>query len=156
MARMSRSVSYCVNPECDDAGSGRFHLGKVDPETYCNICHQLSTIVPETFDYSGGQPYRQVRVEYDYFAPEARYRGLAIVTNEAIPEAEGGIHTFRSPLIKTPKRALTAAEHRLSNLSQGQQPDQLHTTVNFDKPFDEVKRELEAFGTALDDSGLAL
>ncbi len=142
MARpLLRGVSYCSTEECREWKAPRFHLSAVfDPDKpyYCHCCRTPCEMVVDSFDYTGGHPFRQVRVEFDYDSLEHRYRAVAIVTNHA---CEGiGVHTFRTAMIKTEKRALEIAECRLSNLSFGADADRCFALVNFDHPLEEVKR----------------
>ncbi len=139
--RIRRGCGFCLSPECARQHQAQFLLGSRDTFS-CNVCNTSGLYVEETFDYILGQPYRQVRVEFDYDSHTREYRGLAIVTNEDIPEGEGGVHTYRSPLYKTPKRALQAAEHRLSNLTVGRDADGYEITISWDDPMPKYKAAL--------------
>ena len=149
MGRLKRSVTYCMNETCDQWIKPRFHLGPIlDAELLCCKCAGNAVIVSESFDYSGGNPCRQVRVEFNYCPLDERYLGLVIVTNEDL--LEGGVYTFKTPLLKTQRRALQVAEERLSNLSLNQLADSLPAYINFDLPLEDVKRALRALVPGLE------
>ncbi len=140
MAKLARAVMLCTTPECREWKQGRFMLASqfLEVERYCACCGGPVDFVPDTFDYTGGQPYRQVRVEYDYDCIEHRYRAIAIVTNE---DSEGiGVHTYRTAVVKTEKRALQIAESRLSNLCAGQDAAQYSLIIDFADSLEEIKR----------------
>lgn len=147
-SRMQRGVGYCTTSNCSREYKANFLLGPT-AAFRCLECRTDGLFVPETFDYKRGQPYRQVRVEYDYDPALCKYRGLAIVTDESIPEDRGGVHTFRSPLFKTSKRALDAAALRLSNLRAGLEPGGLLVLLDFDAPIEEFRAKLRAWESRL-------
>ncbi len=137
--RLLRGVSFCSTESCDQWKNPRFHLAPDFTRDYrCHKCGAPCEMVCDTFDYKGGQPFKQVRVEFDWDSVEHRYRQIAIVTNEA---SEGvGVHTFRTAMIKTQQRALEIATARLSNLACGDDVERHFVLVNLDHSLDEVKR----------------
>lgn len=137
--RLLRGVSFCPSEWCDQWKNPRFHLVPDFTRTYhCHKCAAPCEMVSDTFDYKGGQPFRQVRVEFDWDSVEHRYKQIAIVTNE---DSEGiGVHTFRTAMIKTQQRALEVATARLSNLTYGDDAEQHFVLVNLDHSLEEVKR----------------
>lgn len=139
MARLLRGVSFCLTEQCREWKIAKFYLAPDFTRVYyCHICGSPCEMVADTFDYTGGQPFKQVRVEFDYDSVEHRYRQIAIVTNE--DSAGTGVHTFRTAMIKTQQRALEIATARLSNLACGDDAERHFVLVNLDHSLEEVKR----------------
>ena len=168
MARMRRAVGYCTNiggaadknPGCEDYAKGVFLLNCGD-EFYCPRCRQLGFIVHERgiVRDNNGDPFKEVKVEFNYDPVGTRFREIAVVRDEAI-EGRGSQYTLMSPLIKTEQRALKVAEAILANLQRAGNlgddiPSTTETIISFDVEVDEFARQMEKLGEEWEKSSLA-
>jgi hypothetical protein len=121
---MRRGVGYCTNlgsrdeQGCSDYAKGIFLVNHGKDFT-CPVCNKSGTIVMEQGIPSKrlAEPYKEVRVEFNFDPVHMKFQGIAIVRDEAIP-TQGSKYTLLSPLIKTENRALKVAEAILGNLQR--------------------------------------
>jgi hypothetical protein len=164
---MKRAVGYCSNvgnltlPGCEDYSKGVFLLnhGKT---FYCPRCRHLGKVVKEAgfADHVEDQPFKEVRVEFNYDPVEDRFREIAIVRDEAI-FGSGSKYTLMSPLIKTEKRALKVSEailanlQRYSNILEDGIPKTTEIIISFDEDVDVFSRKLKDLGEEWESSTLS-
>jgi hypothetical protein len=116
----NRAVGYCMNVggenACDDWGRGTFLLNHGN-KFICRHCQEEGMLVPERGLQARreGEPFKEVRVEYNYDPVGTRYQEVAIVRDDAIT-CTGSRYTLFSPLVKTEIRALKVADSILANL----------------------------------------
>lgn len=119
--KMSRSVGYCKDTECEDYAKGTFLINHGDT-FWCPRCKKIGFIEAEAGTSTGDWGiYKEVRIEYNYDPTERRYRELAIVRDESL-WGRNNVYTLKSPLIRTEKRALKVAESMLANLNMQEHP----------------------------------
>jgi len=138
-----------MTEECPDYAKGVFLINA--SQFKCTKCNSQTHVVGEVAQIlNDSKMFREVRVEFNYDPLALRYRDVALVRNEDedLPK-DANVLTVFSPLIKTDKRALRVAESYLAQMSltpatKGDDvPHIRETLLNFDKPMNEVKRELE-------------
>jgi hypothetical protein len=166
---MKRAVGYCINvggaaerdSGCEDYAKGVFLLN-CGEEFYCPRCRQPGFIVHERgiVRRNNGDPFKEVKVEFNYDPVGTRFREIAIVRDEAI-WGRGSQYTLMSPLIKTEQRALKVAEAILANLqrvgtdSSDGIPSTTETIISFDVKVDEFARQMAKLGEEWEKSSLA-
>jgi len=159
----SRSIGYCLKLECEDHHKGVFLLNSGD-EFYCPRCSNQGAIIPERgfSTVVESQPFKEVRINYNYSPAEDRYLETAIVKDESIRE-EGSVYTLISPMIKTERRALKVAEAILSNLQRYSDlvpfddndiPRTTEVIVSFDVERSEFTNKMVSLGKQLEKSSL--
>ena len=116
MIRVQKAVGFCYNEFCDAKLKGTFLLNH-GPRFYCPSCRAEGETVSETTEVIAGanSKWKEVRVEFDYDPVDRRFRAVAIVKDNSIL-GQGNKFLFKSPLVKTEKRALVMAESFLANL----------------------------------------
>ncbi len=160
MAGMKRGLGYCENTECEDYVKGVFLLNH-DDTFGCPRCRQPGKIEKERgFSTGNSDSFKEVQVEYNFDLIHRIYREIAIVRDESL-WGPNNVYTLQSPLIKTARRALKAAEAILANLNRYPGPlsgdDILRTTetmLSFDDDFDEFSRKLQQLSKEWEASGL--
>jgi len=161
MARPTRGVGYCRNPDCEDRGKGVFLLNHVGTFN-CPDCRQPGLVERETGFFEGDTGvFREVRVEYNY-DPEAHgYRDVAIVRDVSLWDASN-TYTLRSPLVRTEKRALKVAEALLANLNRcasvlgkDEIPSSSETVLSLDDDLAEFTAKLRTLASEWESSGLS-
>ncbi len=151
---MRRGVGFCLNTQCENYARSVFLLNH--GEYKCDVCRVIGINVEETGTFEEvSENWKEVRVEYDYCPLEAKYKSIAIITDNSL-EGIHNVYTLRSPLIKTAKRASKTAENLLATLQGfkkievGCVPRALPKEIHFDAPLDEVKRELDIISKTWD------
>jgi len=146
-SKMKRAVGFCVDTECEHYGNSMFLLNQQGP--YICQCGKKGIIEEERSEVEQrSDHWKEVRVEWDYEFATRAYRGVAIVTDNAL-EGEHSTYVLFSPLIKTERRALKVAESILATLQNGEKiegdaiPRVTEKIVHFDAPLDIVKKEIE-------------
>lgn len=168
MASMRRGVGYCMNEGgilaegCEDFAKGVFLLnhGKT---FYCPRCRHQGLVLEEagSVDRRIGEPFKEVRVEYNYDPLTKTFREIAIVRDEAIPSV-GSSYVLKSPLIKTEKRALKVAESILANLQRydfiatDDIPRATEILISFDEDYGTLAKKLKCLGDEWEKSSLAV
>lgn len=144
MAFTSRAVGFCYNTECADYLKGVFLLN-YGLTFYCPLCRGLGEIVQEErIDHPADNGlYTKVEVEFDYDTLGRKYKSRAIVRIEG--SAGQGSYVYRSPLVKTERRALKIGEQVLCALNAGLPKDRLtqEKTLTFDCTRDDFKAQME-------------
>ncbi len=117
---MKRGVGFCENAECEDFSKGVFLLSH-GTTFYCPRCRGLGNVVPEHGHTDNDhQVFREAHVHFNYEPIEKRYREIAIVRDDSLPENDANTYHLFSPLIRTEVRALKVAESILGNLNRYQ------------------------------------
>ncbi len=143
----NRSCGFCLNEKCDDEHRGVFLLNH-GAEYWCNSCRVMGRVIKERGSFKGEGKFREVRIEFDYDSQVNKFRQVAIVL--ADDTAEGKSFLFRSPLIRTDKRALKVAEGMLANLrrrpgiQQGDIPTQDEMILCWDASKEDIQRTLRS------------
>lgn len=172
-----RGVLICNNPQCEEFQKQTFalltgkerampllclgHTGKSTAYEYAPKCGQKRELLLENEFYTlGTKLFRQVRVDWEYDVIERRYRNVAIVTDESLPQ-NAGIYTLQTPLVKTEKRALIVAENILSNLQRQHAAIEsarvsAETVLRFDNSKEVFEEQLNRLSSILTESTLAL
>jgi predicted RNA-binding Zn-ribbon protein involved in translation (DUF1610 family) len=148
--RMRRAVGWCLKDECSEYCKGVFLLNHGQVFT-CPKCGTQALVIDEEAQILNNcKEFREVRVEYNFDPVLMKYREIAIVRdeNDDLPK-NANVLTLRSPLIKTDKRALRVAESYLAQMyltpvTKGEDlPPVRETTLDFDRPIDSVRKDLE-------------
>ena len=116
---IKRSVGYCTNVECDEVFKGVFLMNHSSNVYYCGACRARGFVKDEIHSaLNNSTVYGKVVVEYNFDIVESRYRDMAAVIDESIPQKDDrfNVYYLHSPLIKTEKRAIKVAEALLSFL----------------------------------------
>ena len=113
--RRPRGVGYCMNVECE--GYLRLSLLMYKENIFfCSKCKEKGFSHLDYFETSNNlEVYREVRVNYTFDPIQNRYKTLAIVRDERLPE-HLNVFTLYTAQVSTEKRALKIAEQLLSNL----------------------------------------
>jgi hypothetical protein len=147
-----------LDENCEEYTKGAFLLdhGEV---FYCPRCRMTGHMEGEKTTFSEEEGvFGSVRLEYDFDPLQWRYRSIAIVKDEALI-GEVRTCTIKSPLVKTPRRALKVAEHMLGHLRQtpdlkegepitGAFPTK-EITISFDHSGEGWKADLEIVAKAI-------
>ena len=157
---LKRSVGYCENTDCEDYAKGVFLLNHGDT-FYCPRCRQLGKVEKERGFFNGVVDiFKEVRVEFDFHSITNTYRGIAVVRDESL-WGRKNIYTLKSPLIKTPKRAIKVAEGILSNLTSyigcikpGDIPRTKEHVLSFDDSLDVFLHKLHMLSNKWESSHL--
>jgi hypothetical protein len=159
---MKRAVGYCGDTNCDDYAIGVFLLNHGET-FYCPRCRAVGSVVAERgISYAkADQPYKEVRVEFNYDPINGRFREIGIVRDEAI-RGSGSQYTLLSPLIKTENRALKVAEAILANLQRYADmvvgdyiPRTTETIISFDEDINTFTTKLNQLGDEWENSNLS-
>ena len=145
--RLTRSVGYCDNEECEQYLGCVFLLNH--GLTYdCPACKQIGSVIPETSKVTGEGKFAEVRMDYEYDPKVCRYRSLAIVRNNTImPPFK--TYNISSPLVKTEKRALKVSESILARLQydtgikDGEIVASSESVLYIDGSADEFKKQIQ-------------
>jgi hypothetical protein len=115
------SQGYCLNDECEEFSKGVF-LSGCATIYFCHRCKEPGTAEIEKHwpDWYDSLDFSQVRLEFNFYAPEGRYLGLCIVTDTSC-EKVGNIWNVQSPNIKTEKLANKTATDVLAYLQRADQ-----------------------------------
>jgi hypothetical protein len=157
--QMKRAIGYCKNSECEDHAKGIFLLNHGD-SFYCPRCREAGNVKPEYgFARDDSKIFKEVRVEFNYDAKEAKYKETAIVRDESIP-GRHNVYTLQTPLVKTERRALKVAEAILSNLNRfgigdGGVPKTTEVILSFDQSRDDFAVKCAQLKIELESSALA-
>src|SRR3990172_5338998 len=112
------SLGWCLNHECKNYNQSVF-LSWVPQEYICRLCSEEGRTLaekqwPERYD---NLDFYQVRLEFDYSAPEDLWQGLCVVTDESYISGRN-IWNIRNPNIKTEKHAKKTATDALAYLQR--------------------------------------
>jgi len=160
--RFERGVGYCENVSCAGYLKGTFLFMHEGVTFTCSACSTPSThLVAERGipDREGLVPFSTVRVEYCYEPSKKRFEEIIILSDESFREP-GGTYTVLNPLCRTPKRAAKIAEAMLTVINQGalsdadliDTPRTFEKTISFDKPIDELRKDLKVLEQNLMDN----
>lgn len=142
------SVGYCTNLKCDYLHKPTFMFsGDSTGKHICSMCKCVGLLKNPTSKIEGNyNTFTEAVVEFNYDPCERRYKGAAVVKEEGL---KGNKYTFFSPMLKSPSRALKAAENILSRLKtstdikEGDLIDILETTISWDRDKEIYKKNLE-------------
>lgn len=161
--RFERGVGFCENVRCNDYLKGVFLMLHEGDDFECGTCNTRSShMVAERGipDREGNIPFTTVKVEYCYEPAQKRFTEFVAITDESYP-GPGGTYTVLNPLCKTPKRAEKIAESMLTIINEGVSlngdlfgdvPRTHETTLSFDKPTDEFRKDLKDLEHSLRDN----
>ena len=158
---MKRGVGFCGNAECEDFSKGVFLLNH-GTTFYCPRCRGLGEIVPEHGHTDNDhQVFREAHVHFNYEPIEKRYREIAIVKDNSLPEGDANAYHLFSPLIRTEVRALKVAEAILGNLNRYQGlldgdgiPRTTEVLLSFDDEMSDFSSKLKKLSKEWEASGV--
>jgi hypothetical protein len=158
------SQGYCLNEECAEFCKGVFLQGTAGVY-HCFRCRtdgiaETEKHWPSRYD---SLEFNQVRLEYNFWAPENRYRDICIITDES-RDKPANAWNMMSPNVKTEKHAKKVATDVLAYLQRADstifEPNIIirntEIMLSFDVPMAQFKVELSNFETLLGRSRLCV